>query len=210
VTDVLRADPGRPDVDVVRRAVAVLKGGGIVAMRTDTVYGLVASVARPDALQKLVALKVRPVGKPFVLLAADWIGVRAVTSHLTPVARALGARYWPGPLTLVLPADENLPDEVTAAGKTVAVRVPADPWMRAVLAEMRTALAAPSANLPGQPPAPDAAAVVGLFGGGVDLVLDGGPAASDLASTLVDCCGRDGEILRVGAIVPAPEELHFR
>ena len=205
--DVLRVDPGKADPDVVTRVAAVLKGGGILAMRTDTVYGLLASINRPDALEKLVRLKVRPAGKPFVLVAADWIGVRAVTSHLPPVARSLGARYWPGPLTLVLPADENLPEEVTAAGKTVAVRVPADPWLRAILQEVRAALAAPSANLPGQPPARDADEVVRIFGAGIDVVLDGGPAASGEPSTLVDCCGSGGEVLRAGPVDPSPEEL---
>jgi L-threonylcarbamoyladenylate synthase len=200
-------DHAAPDPSIVQDVTRVLKGGGVVAMRTDTVYGLLASVNRPDGLQKLVTLKVRPVGKPFLLLCADWIGVRAVTSHLPPVARALGSRYWPGPLTLVLPADENLPEEVTAAGQTVAVRMPADPFVREVLREMRAALAAPSANLPGQPPALDVSDVLRVFGDGVDLALDGGPAPSRAPSTIVNCCGPTGEIVRVGAIVPTPDEL---
>ena len=207
MTDTLRVDPRRPDPDSVLQVVTVLKGGGIVAMRTDTVYGLLASVARTDALKKLVELKIRPPGKPFVILAADWIGVRAVTSHLGPVARALGARYWPGPLTLVLPAEEHLPEEVTANGKTVAVRVPDDPWLSAVLERMRASLAAPSANLPGEPPLAGVEAVMKVFGNGVDLAVDGGAPVSDLPSTLVDCSGRDGKILRAGPIVPLPEEL---
>lgn len=208
--EILRVDHEHPDAQVVARVVTVLKGGGIVALRTDTVYGLLASVNRPDALKKLVTLKVRPVGKPFVLLAADWVGVRAVTSHLPPVARALGSRYWPGPLTLVLPADESLPEEVTAAGRTVAVRMPANPLMRELLREMRAALAAPSANLPGQPPARDVDEVVRLFGPGINLALDGGVAPSALPSTIVNCCGRNGQILRVGKIVPSLEELEVR
>jgi L-threonylcarbamoyladenylate synthase len=207
---ILHVDPAVPDARIVEQAARSLKGGGVVAARTDTVYGLLASVNRPDALDKLVRLKVRPVGKPFVLLAADWIGVRLVTSYLTPVARALGAAHWPGPLTLVLPADENLPDEVTAAGKTVAVRIPADPWLRAILRETRAAIAAPSANLPGQPPARDAGDVVRIFGAGLDLVLDGGPAAEERPSTLVNCCGRSGQILREGAVVLLAEELEER
>ncbi|MFN8178282.1 MAG: L-threonylcarbamoyladenylate synthase [bacterium] len=204
---ILRVDHAQPDSGLAVQVANVLKGGGVIAMRTDTVYGLLASVNRPDALKKLVALKVRPVGKPFVLLCADWIGVRAVTSHLPPVARTLGTRYWPGPLTLVLPADDNLPEEVTAAGKTVAVRMPGDPLVREILREMRAALAAPSANLPGQSPAPDVDAVVRLFGAGIDLALDGGAAPARAPSTIVNCCGSTGEILRVGPIVPTPEEL---
>ena len=125
------------------------------------------------------------------------------------MARTLGTRYWPGPLTLVLPADENLPEEVTAAGKTVAVRVPGDLFVHEVLREMRAALAAPSANLPGEPPL-DYDGVVRIFGAGIDLALDGGPAPTPSPSTIVNCSGATGEILRVGPIVPTPEELDPR
>jgi len=210
LTDILRVDPAVPDPDLVRQTATVLKGGGVVAMRTDTVYGLLASVNRPDALHKLVKLKVRPPGKPFALLAPDWIGVRAVTSHLGPLARALGARHWPGALTLVLPAAEGLPEEVTAGGRTVAVRIPDDPWLAAILREMRAALAAPSANLPGDAPLTRVEAVLEVFGDGVDLALDGGPPVSDRPSTVVDCTGPDGVILRPGLVALDPDELVTR
>lgn len=205
--ELLVADHENPDPALVKRVAQVLRGGGVVAMRTDTVYGLLGSVNRPDALARLVELKVRPIGKPFVLLASDWIAVRSVTSHLTPVARILGHRYWPGPLTLVLPAAESLPDEVTAAGYGVAVRVPADPLLRSVLTATGAALAAPSANRPGDEPAESAAECIELFGDGIDLALDGGPPALGMASTIVNCCGPTGEILRHGPIEPALREL---
>ena len=205
--ELLPADHAHPDPALVARIAQVLRGGGVVAMRTDTVYGLLGSVNRPDALARLVDLKVRPIGKPFVLLASDWIAVRSVTSHLTPVARILGHHYWPGPLTLVLPAAESLPDEVTAAGHGVAVRIPADPLLRSVLSATGAALAAPSANLPGGEPARSAADCVALFGDGIDLAVDGGPPALDEPSTIVNCCGPTGEILRHGPIEPALREL---
>lgn len=203
----IKVDHGKPDREVVDRAAALLRGGGIVAMRTDTVYGLLGSVNRPDSLRRLVDLKLRPVGKPFVLLAADWIAVRSVTSHLTSVARRLGTDHWPGPLTLVLPGDENLPDEVTAAGPAVAVRIPADPLLAAVLSATRAVVAAPSANLPGETPVSSAAEALELFGHGIDLVLDGGPAPETRASTIVDCRGAVAEILRQGPIQLSPDEL---
>lgn len=203
----VRADHSQPDPDLVARIATILQGGGIVAMRTDTVYGLLGSVNRPDALQRLVELKLRPVGKPFILLAADWIGVRSVTSHLTPVARRLGNRYWPGPLTLVLPAERNLPEEVTAAGPTVAVRIPGDPLLRAVLAQTRAAIASPSANRLGEPTVPSAQACLDIFGDAIDLAVDGGPAPETRPSTLVDCCSSEGEVLREGPILPEAEEL---
>lgn len=205
--EILITDRKSVDPSVVQRVARVLMGGGIVAMRTDTVYGLLASVDRPDALQKLVDLKVRPPDKPFVLLASDWIAVRAVTSHLPPVARSLGSRYWPGPLTLVLPGNEDLPPEVRAGGATVAVRIPGDALILAILREFRGAVAAPSANRPGLPPATTIEEVAATFDGGVDLAVDSGPARLSCPSTIVNCTGFGGEILREGPIRPDAREL---
>lgn len=203
----VRADHSKPDPELVSRVATLLRSGGVVGMRTDTIYGLLGSVNRPDALQRLTDLKVRPVGKPFLILAADWISVRSVTSHLPPVARVLANKYWPGPLTLVLPGEENLPAEVLASAHTVAVRVPGDRLLLDVLMATGAALAAPSANLPGQPPSTSAQAVLELFGDGVDLVVDGGPSLEELPSTIVDCCSSEGEILRAGRVIPEPYEL---
>jgi len=205
--EILIADPDSADPCIVQRVSRVLMGGGVVAMRTDTVYGLLASVDRPDALQRLVDLKVRPSDKPFVLLASDWIAVRSVTSHLPPIARSLGSRYWPGPLTLVLPASDELPEAVCASGPTVAVRIPGNALLLAILHEFRGAVAAPSANLPGEPPATTIEEVVAAFDGGVDLAVDSGPARVTGPSTIINCTGHGGEVLREGPIRPRPEEL---
>ncbi len=205
--EVLEVDHEAPKPEHVDKIVDILKRGGIVATRTDTIYGLLASVNRPDALQRLAQLKVRPSGKPFVLLACDWIGVRSVTSHLPPVARVLGARYWPGPMTLVLPAEESLPETVKATGPTVALRVPSDRLLLDVLGDMRCPIAAPSANRADQPPANSAAELLATFDGEIDLVLDDGMPSTQAASTIIDCSLRTAEILRVGPIVPDPGEL---
>jgi tRNA threonylcarbamoyl adenosine modification protein (Sua5/YciO/YrdC/YwlC family) len=203
-------DHSAPDPGVLHRIALLLQRGGIVAGRTDTTYGLLASVNCPDALRRLVELKERPKAKPFVLLAASWIEVRAVTSHLTPVARRLGSAHWPGPLTLVLPAEEDLPTEVVAARRTVAVRIPGDDLLLDLLAAVRGPFAAPSANLSGERPAASAAEVLEIFGNGVDLVLDGGPAPASVPSTIVDCTGPHAEILRRGAVVPALRQFESR
>ena len=207
---VLTVDHETPTRSDVARIAATLKRGGIVATRTDTICGLLASVNRPDALRRLADLKVRPEDKPFVLMAADWITVRSVTSHLTPSARVLGARYWPGPLTLVLPAAATLPDEVVAAGPAgpaVAVRIPGDRLLLEVLGDLRAAIAAPSANEPGRPPAETTAEVLEIFGDRIDLVLEDCRPASGAASTIVDCCHPVAEILRGGPITPTTAEL---
>lgn len=204
---IVRIEPDRPDPGLVREVAGLLLRGGVVGLRTDTVYGLVASVHRPDALRRLIELKVRPPGKPFILLASGWLTVRSVTSHLTPVARILGSRYWPGPLTLVLPADEDLPEEVTSPGPEVAVRVPADVALQALLGEVKAALAAPSANRPGEPPARTAEQVAATFGSGIDLVVDGGEVDDLRPSTIVHCAGTEARLVREGRIALTPREL---
>lgn len=204
------ATNGAVDPELVERAASVLKGGGIVAMRTDTVYGLLASVNRHDALRRLAALKRRAEDKPFLLLASDWIAVRSVTRTLPPVARMLGAKHWPGPLTLVLPAESDLPGEVTGAGPTVALRIPGDPLLLAVVGAVRCAVAAPSANPAGKTPARSADEVRAYFGEQVDLVIDGGTVTEDRSSTIVNCAGRTAEILRSGALFLTEADLEVR
>ncbi|NNE44137.1 MAG: threonylcarbamoyl-AMP synthase [Gemmatimonadetes bacterium] len=208
--EIVRVDPDAVDADVVARVAKMLQRGGVVAAPTDTVYGFLASVNRLDALERLVDLKLRPKKKPFLLLASDWISVRSVTSSLPSVGRALGARYWPGPLTLILPADPSLPDAVVSAGPTVAVRIPGSALLRAIVAETGCAIAAPSANHTGEEPASTAAEVAERFGKELDLILDGGPASTAKASTLVNCTGREGEVLRRGPIELTPDELKER
>jgi L-threonylcarbamoyladenylate synthase len=205
----VRVNPAKPDPKIVTEIVACLRGGGVVVLPTDTVYGLVAAVSRADALQRLHALKERPSDKGFILLVADWISVRSVTAHLPPVARRLGAKYWPGPLTLILPAQEGLPPTVSARGGTVAVRIPDDPLLQAVLGELKGAIAAPSANRAGGEPATTAAAAAAAFGSRVDLVVDGGPAPARCPSTIVSAEGKLGKVLREGPLAIPAEDLRL-
>jgi L-threonylcarbamoyladenylate synthase len=205
---IVRVNAAEPDPAIVAQVVAILRDGGVVVLPTDTVYGLVAAVSRADALERLHVLKERPSDKGFILLVADWVGVRSVTSHLPPVARRLGAKYWPGPLTLVLPAQQGLPPAVSARGATVAVRIPDDPLLQAVLRELKGALAAPSANRAGEDPATTAAAAAAAFGNRIDLVVDGGPAPVRCPSTIVSAEGKLGKILREGPLAIPADDLH--
>lgn len=206
---VVQVAPREADPAVVARIVAALKAGGVVGMPTDTVYGLLASVNRTDALLRLARIKRRSAAKPFVVLAADWLAVRQVTSHLPPEARLLGSRHWPGPLTIVLPAVRGLPAEVLGigAGGTVAVRIPDDPLLFAVLRELRSTIAAPSANRSGEAPATSVDDVLRVFGDELDLVVDGGPARGTKPSTLVRCIGHGVHVLREGPVVIEPEAM---
>jgi L-threonylcarbamoyladenylate synthase len=204
---IVRVDPQKPDAAVVAEIVAVLRGGGVVVLPTDTVYGLAVAVSRADALERLCALKRRPPGKGFILLVADWIGVRSVSSYLPPVARRLGGKYWPGPLTLVLPARAGLPAAVSGSGASLAVRMPDAPLLQAVLKGLKGPLAAPSANRSGEDPATTAASAAAAFGGSVDLVVDGGPAPVPRPSTIVSALAEPGQVLREGPLAIPAEDL---
>jgi L-threonylcarbamoyladenylate synthase len=181
-------------------AVATLRGGGIVAMPTDTVYGVGVALDAPDGLERLFAAKDRPLDRAIVLLLAE-ADQAAEVGVMTPVARALADRFWPGGLTLVLgqSPEARLPPVLTAGGRTIGVRLPDHSCPRE-LARRLGPLPVTSANLSGQPDARDASEVLAQLGDRIDLVLDGGPAWGGVPSTVVDCSNPEPRVLRVGAI----------
>jgi L-threonylcarbamoyladenylate synthase len=181
-------------------AVAVLRAGGLVAMPTDTVYGVGVALETPGGLARLSAAKDRPLDRAIVLLVAD-LDQAASVGVLSPVARLLAERFWPGGLTLVLAQAPGavLPLTLTAGGATIGVRLPAHDSPRA-LARALGPLPVTSANLSGQPEARHAADVLAQLGSRIDLVLDGGPARGGIPSTVVDCSGELPRVLRQGAI----------
>ncbi len=184
-------------------AIEVLRTGGLVAMPTDTVYGVGVSLATPDGLPRLFAAKDRPLDRAVVLLVAD-VDQAASVGVLSPAARALAERFWPGGLTLVLPQalGAGLPSALTAGASTIGVRIP-DHESPRTLARALGPLPVTSANLSGHLEAHDAAGVFAELGTRIDLILDGGSARGGVASTIVDCSGDTLRILRVGAIAPA-------
>jgi L-threonylcarbamoyladenylate synthase len=180
-----------------------LRAGGLVAMPTDTVYGVGVALGARDGLARLFAAKDRPFDRAIVLLLAD-IEQASSVGVLSPPARLLATRFWPGGLTLVLPQVEGagLPGELTAGLRTIGVRVPDHDCPRA-LARALGPLPVTSANRSGHPEARDASGVIEQLGERVDLVLDDGPARAGIPSTIVDCSTEWPRILRVGAIAPA-------
>jgi L-threonylcarbamoyladenylate synthase len=188
----------------VARAAEALRGGLIVAIPTDTVYGLAASIRSVAAIARLYSLKGRPRDKAIPVLLSEASGVELVARGLPPVASILASEFWPGALTLVLPALSGLPDDLTAAGmtgeNTVGVRVPDHPLARAIIAAAGGALAVTSANSSGGAPALEASEAVLLQHGGPDLVIDGGRAPGGVASTVVDVSEGPLRVLREGAI----------
>jgi len=198
VTEVLAADAAG-----IARAALCLESGGLVAVPTETVYGLAARADSPAAVAKIYAAKGRPDFNPLIVHVS---GAEQAERYavLTDPARDLMARYWPGPLTLVLPrrADAMLADAVTAGLPTVALRAPAHPVMRALLEKVDFPLAAPSANRSGFISPTTAAHVLASLDGRIGMVLDGGPCAAGVESTIV-ALRADGRIeeLRPGPVL---------
>ncbi len=184
-------------------AAEALRRGGVIAYPTETFYGLGALAADAAAVERLVRAKGRPDGKPLPLLAAGLDQLEAVAA-LGPLARELGGAFWPGPLTLVVPARPGLHPAITGGGGTVGVRVTSSPVAAALARQAGGALVATSANLAGEPPAASAAALDAALAARLDLVLDAGPAPGGLASTVVAVeeggAGARLRLLRAGPI----------
>ena len=195
-----------PAVDAVaiQRAVDVLRGGGIVALPTETVYGLAADADNEDAVRKLFAAKGRPADHPVIVHVSGADAFDNWALEVPEAARVLASRFWPGPLTLVFRRSARARDIVTGGQDTVGLRSPAHAWARALLHAFGGALAAPSANSFGRISPTTAQHVIDDLGvkpdGKVDLILDGGACPVGIESTIVDVCSDKPTLLRPGAI----------
>ena len=183
----------------IAHAVEVLRDGGLVAFPTETVYGLGADAANPAALRRLYAVKARPPTHPVIVHVAGTAGLDQWARDVPAVAHALADACWPGPLTLVLPRRERVPDEVTGGRDTVGLRVPDHPLALRLLRGFGGGIAAPSANRFGRVSPTRASDVRADLGGDVDVVLDGGPCIVGVESTIVDCTS-EPVILRPGGV----------
>ena len=193
-----------PDIPAAHaEAVELLRAGGIVAVPTDTVYGIAADMALPDAIERLFAAKGRAPEKAVAVLLAD-AAQAAELGVLSPAASVLAERFWPGGLTLVLPVrhEARLPRVLAGGAPTIGVRVPDHPTPRA-LAAVLGPLPTTSANRSGEADARDAQEILERLGESLALVLDGGPIRGGPASTVVDCTLEWPSILREGAIPAA-------
>jgi L-threonylcarbamoyladenylate synthase len=184
----------------IARAVKVLRGGGVVAFATDTVYGVGANAFLPEAVERLYVAKRRLRNKAIPLLLSGIDDLRQVASHIPEEGYALAERFWPGALTLVLRRTSKVPLIVTAGGETVAVRVPDHPLPQRLIAELGVPLAATSANLSGQPPPVTAEGVLAQLDGRIELILDGGTCPGGVASTVLDLIAGPPRILRQGGL----------
>ncbi len=184
--------------DAIEQALRILRAGGLAAFPTDTVYGVGALAFDGPAVESIYAAKDRPVEKAIPILIADADDLDKVAADVPPMARILAARFWPGPLTLVVPKQPTLPEAVSATA-TVAVRIPDHPVARALL-RAAGPMAVTSANLSGQPSPVKAEEVMRQLNGRIPLVLDGGATPGGVPSTLVDCLGAEPVLLREGPL----------
>jgi L-threonylcarbamoyladenylate synthase len=181
------------DASHIAQAAERLRAGAVIAFPTDTLYGVGARAADAAAVARLYQVKRRPAGQPMVWLVTDRAQVEQF-AVVSPVATQLMDRYWPGPLTLVLPAPSP------TDGSTIAVRAPDHDVARALLAALGEPIASSSANPAGQRPPVDADEVIAALDDELDLVLDGGPCRIGQPSTILDLSGATPRILRQGAI----------
>ena len=194
-TEMLPAqDPG-----TLARALAILQDGGLVAFPTDTVYGVGALAFNGAAVGSIYTAKDRPVEKAIPVLIGDPADLAKVTLEVPGMATRLAARFWPGPLTLVVPKHPHLPEAVSATS-TVGVREP-DHGVARVLLLAAGPMAVTSANLSGQPSPSTAQEVLTQLGGRIALIIDGGKTPGRVPSTVVDCAGTEPHIIRSGPIL---------
>lgn len=190
----------------ITAAVAALRNGGVCVVPTETVYGLGADATNPAAVRRIFEIKGRPADHPLIVHIASASDLDRWASVVPDYARLLAAAYWPGPLTLVLTKSSEVLPIVTGGQDTVGVRVPAHPLMRNVITALGSGIAAPSANRFGRvspTTAQHAIADIGEYLADTDYVLDGGPCAIGVESTIVDCTGDRPRLLRNGAITAA-------
>ncbi len=197
---VAAVDPVAPTRATLRAAADTLRAGGVVALPTETFYGLAAAALDAGSVRRIFELKGRPDSKPLLVLVASVSMVETV-ARVTPAARDLMRRYWPGALTLVLPALPTVPSVVTAGTGTLGVRLSPHPIARGLVELLGEPVTAPSANPNGLAPPTTAAGVLAYFPEGLDLVLDGGKTPGGEPSTVLDLTVEPARVLRQGAVL---------
>jgi L-threonylcarbamoyladenylate synthase len=184
----------------VNRAAELLKGGQVVALPTETVYGLAANALDSAAVARIFKIKNRPAHNPIIVHVADEPMAQRCVSEWPELAGKLARAFWPGPLTMVLPKSDNIPDLVTAGGRTVGVRWPSHPFIQAVIRACGFPLAAPSANPSNQLSPTNARHVQRHLGNTIPLIIDGGQSQVGIESTVLDVLTSPPRLLRPGII----------
>lgn len=188
--------------EAVKEAAELLRNGGLVAFPTETVYGLGANALDAQAVQGIFLAKGRPANNPLIVHVPDADAAKDLVMKWPPQAQQLVDAFWPGPLTLVLPRNERIPDAVTGGGATVGIRMPAHPVALALLRAVRLPIAAPSANRSNHVSPTSAAHVWDDLAGRIDLILDGGATPGGIESTVLSLAEDPPRLLRPGLLSP--------
>jgi len=199
-TVIMKYDETHRDPQVMELAGRILKDGGLVAFPTETVYGLGGDALNPEASAKIYAAKGRPSDNPLIVHIADMQSLSVIAADIPDKAKALADRFWPGPLTMILPKADIVPRETTGGLDTVAVRMPSHPTAYELIRSSGIYIAAPSANVSGRPSPTLASHVEEDLSGRIDMIIDGGHADIGLESSIIDLTSEVPTILRPGYI----------
>ncbi len=200
MTKVIQVNTANAFNAAIEASVQLLSEGQVVALPTETVYGLAANALNPDAVEQIFRIKGRPAHNPVIVHVSSTTMARNCTASWPDTAQALAKAFWPGPLTLVLPKSPTIPDSITAGGNTVGLRWPSHPLMQAVIQKCGFPLAAPSANLSTQTSPTQATHVIQSLNSKIPLVVDAGPCNVGIESTVIDLTVSPPQILRPGMI----------
>lgn len=190
------------DEKSIQTAAEILRNGGLVAIPTETVYGLAANALDPEAVKKIFIAKGRPQDNPLIVHVSSIEEIEPLVEKIDPRAYALAEKYWPGPLTIIMKKSELVPNEVSAGLETVAIRMPSHECARKIISASGLPLAAPSANASGRPSPTKASHVIEDLDGRIDAVVDGGESDVGVESTVVTLCTEPPTLLRPGGITP--------
>ena len=200
-TILAKVDLGQPEaMEIIQTAAKILQEGGLVAFPTETVYGLGGNGLDNSACEKIYIAKGRPSDNPLILHISEFEELNPIVREISPAAKKLMDAFWPGPLTMVFPKSDIVPEKATGGLDTVAVRFPNHPVARAIIHAAGLPIAAPSANSSGKPSPTRASHVEFDLNGKIDMIVDGGAAEWGLESTIVDVSGEVPMILRPGAV----------
>src|SRR5436309_1704906 len=199
-TEIISINKQHPDFVLLERAATLIRQGELVVFPTETVYGLGADVFQPQAVEQIFAVKGRPLSDPLIVHVADEAALDGLVTAISIEAEQLIRAFWPGPLTLILPAGPRVPKLITAGLPNVAIRMPRHPIAQALICVAGTPIAAPSANRFMHVSPTTAQHVLADLGGRVPLILDGGPCAVGVESTVLDVCAEVPTIVRPGGV----------
>lgn len=199
-TEILKVKENRIDEEGLKKAIQILKSGGLVAFPTETVYGLGGDALNTDAAHKIYSAKGRPSDNPLIVHIGDSKALKDLTLSCPEAGLKLAGAFWPGPLTLIFKKSDKVPNSTTGGLDSVAIRMPSHPVALQLLKESGIYIAAPSANVSGRPSPTNAKHVIEDMNGKIDMIIDGGKVDIGLESTIVDVTGEIPTVLRPGFI----------